>query len=366
MQTLTATTAKNYLVSAGFLPADEPLAVRELSGGVSNVVLLIERISGERLVLKQALPRLRVEQEWLCSIERIWREVEVLRLCSRLLEQGTGLRDQDTGDRGEENIEVRVPAVLFEDRENYCFAMTAAPSAHRTWKSLLLDGQTDESIAAACGTLLGRLHARSWNDPGIASSLDDRTFFRDLRISPYYDRIAEVHPDLAPQIQRVSEAIWQHRRCLVHGDFSPKNLLVAGSQLWLIDFEVGHFGDGAFDLGFFLTHLLLKAFVAGARADRYLQLITRFHGAYNAELLPVVGRMEHAQLWQRSCGALAGCLLARVDGKSPVDYLTPPLAATVRQTARELLRIPPESIDELLARVTSAALPAAAPQLPLS
>lgn len=364
MQTLTATTAKDYLVSAGLIPADEPLAVRELAGGVSNVVLLIERTNGERLVLKQALPRLRVEQEWLCSIERIWREVEVLRLCGRLLDQGTAGRE--TRDRGQVNIEVRVPAVLFEDRENYCFAMTAAPPAHCTWKSLLLDGKTDESIAAACGTLLGQLHARSWNDPGIAGSLDDRTFFRDLRISPYYDRIREVHPDLSPQIQQVSEAIWQHRRCLVHGDFSPKNLLVAGRELWLIDFEVGHFGDGAFDLGFFLTHLLLKAFVAGVRGDEYLHLIAQFHAAYDAELLPVVGLSEHKQLWQRTCGALAGCLLARVDGKSPVDYLTPPLAATVRQSARELLRAPPESIDELLARVISEALPPAAPQLPLS
>ncbi|MEX2027661.1 MAG: phosphotransferase, partial [Pirellulaceae bacterium] len=319
---MTIASAGEYLAARGFISRDERLAVRELSGGVSNIVLLVERESGQRLVLKQALPRLRVTQEWLCSIERIWREVDVLRLCGRLLESGV---------RGQGGIVVRVPEVLFEDRENYCFAMTAAPAENRTWKELLLAGQADVAISAACGRLLGRLHARSWNDPEIARQLDDRTFFRDLRISPYYDRIREVHRDLADNIERISDSIWQHRRCLVHGDFSPKNLLVAEGELWLIDFEVGHFGDGAFDLGFFLTHLVLKSFVAGDRADEYLALIDAFRGAYQAEALPVAGAGELAQLWLRTCGALAGCLLARVDGKSPVDYLTPRLQVGVRE-----------------------------------
>jgi 5-methylthioribose kinase len=252
-----------------------------------------------------------------------------------------------------------VPSVLFEDRENYCFAMTAAPAEHQTWKAILLAGQADVAIAEACGRLLGRLHARSWNDAEMARLLDDRTFFRDLRISPYYGRIAEVHSDLAEQIQQVSDSIWSHRRCLVHGDYSPKNLLVAGRELWLIDFEVGHYGDGAFDLGFFLTHLVLKTFVAGPRAAEYLALIAAFRAAYDDQLLPVAGSAELAQLWQRTIGALSGCLLARVDGKSPVDYLAAPLAQVVRQTARQLLREPPADFDELLVRVTQAAQSAA-------
>ncbi len=357
--TLSAATAADYLMSRGRVPAGVPLRVRELAGGVSNVVLLVDRAGGERLVLKQALPRLRVEQEWLCSIERIWREVEVLRLCGALL-AATADREPETG-----KITLRIPQVLFEDRENYCFGMTAAPAEHRTWKELLLTGEAETPIAAACGRLLGTLHAGSWLDANVARQFDDRTFFRDLRISPYYDRIRQVHPDLANAIGRVSDAIWQHRRCLVHGDFSPKNLLVAGSQLWLIDFEVGHYGDPAFDLGFFLTHLALKAFVAGDRAAKYLALIDAFRRTYDAELLPAAGQAELSALWQRTIGALAGCLLARVDGKSPVDYLAPPLQAAVRKAARELLASPPSDFSELLSRVT-AAVAAAAPQSPSS
>ena len=358
MLSLTTASAADYLTDRGLAAAHEPLTVRELAGGVSNVVLLVERPGGERLVLKQALPRLRVEQQWLCSIERIWREVEVLRLCGRLLQEGvrvqeSGDRGQGAGDRG--RFLVRVPEVLFEDRDNYCFAMTAAPTEHRTWKELLLAGHADAQIAQACGWLLGRLHADTWNDAEVARLLDDRTFFRDLRISPYYDRIAEVHADLAIPIQQVTSSIWEHRRCLVHGDFSPKNLLVADGELWLIDFEVGHFGDGAFDLGFFLTHLVLKTLVAGPRGADYLALITTFRAAYDEELLPAAGAAGTAQLWQRTVGALSGCLLARVDGKSPVDYLTDPLAQAVRRTARDLLRSPPRNFDELLSRAIQAA-----------
>jgi 5-methylthioribose kinase len=346
MQSLSATTAANYLVARGVIPPDDAVLVRELSGGVSNVVLLVERQGGERLVLKQALPRLRVEQEWLCSIERIWREVEVLRRCGEMVSGR------------ESGVSVRVPTVLFEDRENYCFAMTAAPKEHRTWKELLLGGQADSAIAAACGTLLGRIHAGSWNDMEIAAQLDDRTFFRDLRISPYFVRTGEVHRDLQTPILSISDGIWHHRRCLVHGDFSPKNLLVADGELWLIDFEVGHYGDPAFDLGFFLTHLVLKAFVAGEQSADFLSLIGAFRSTYNAELLPVAGASEHERVWQRTCGALAGCMLARVDGKSPVDYLTRQLQAAVRQAARDLLQLPPVDFDELLARVRPAALSA--------
>lgn len=346
MQPLTAASAADYLRARGFVVGDD-VQVRELTGGVSNVVLLVARLSsGERFVLKQALPRLRVQQEWLCSIERIWREVDVLRLCGKLL--------GDSGDDRPAAIQALVPQVLFEDRENYCFGMTVAPANHRTWKELLLSGQTDVALADACGTLLGRLHARSWNDAEVAARLDDRTFFRDLRISPYFDRISEVHPDLSGQIQRISDAIWRHRRCLVHGDFSPKNLLVAGRELWLIDFEVGHFGDGAFDLGFFLTHLVLKAFLAGPRAADYFALIDAFRRSYDAELHSIAGANEVSMLWQRTIGALAGCLLARIDGKSHVDYLTPALAQVVRQTSRDLLQKPPAGFDELLSRIKSA------------
>ena len=269
---------------------------------------------GEAFVLKQARGRLRVKEEWLCPVERIWHEVEA---CERAVKSST---------RGSEGMpRAVVPQLLWEDRVNYAYAMTAAPPEHTTWKQLLLVGDLESSrpLTIACGRLLGQLHAASWKGRGLAAALYDPRYFELLRLDPYYRQIARVHADLAPAIERLIDSIWQHRLCLVHGDFSPKNLLVWPCHVMLIDFEVGHFGDPAFDLGFFLTHLVLKSIWAGERRQEYLDLATQFWRTYAAALAAGVGSDPAAAIEQRMLLNLAACLLARVDGKSPVDYLPP-------------------------------------------
>ncbi|MCI0361897.1 MAG: phosphotransferase [Planctomycetaceae bacterium] len=350
MLEINAQTAAGYLRERGHVGPHEPIDVAELAGGVSNVVLLVtlpER--GERLVLKQARGQLRVKEEWLCPVERIWREAEVLRVCAGLL------RSAERGTRNEEQPPVvasffrtGVPSVLWEDRANYCLAMTAALPNSRTWKEMLLRGRTKLSlpIAAAAGRLLGRLHAGSWCDTALSSALADRSYFDLLRLDPYYRHAAKNHPDLAPRLAELVDSVWNHRRCLVHGDYSPKNLLVWPVQLWLIDHEVGHFGDPAFDLGFFLTHLVAKAIHARAACRLYLDLAAMFWREYRAVLAPVVPISELADLKSRMLLNLAGCLLARVDGKSPLEYLDDAERRVIRQLGREWLVSPPERLTE--------------------
>jgi len=283
-----------------------------------------------------------VQQEWLCSIERIWREVEVLEICGQLLASG-GRQPPDNNLASAWSV--RVPKILFSDRPNYCYAMTAAPSGHQTWKEQLLSGQADTGIVAACGELLGKLHAGSWRNPELAARLEDRTFFDSLRLDPYYRRLAVVRGDLAGILTKLIDDTYATRLSLVHGDFSPKNLLISPGHIWLIDFEVGHFGDLAFDLGFFLTHLALKATHAGQRRGDYLALIDAFWKAYQAALIPVVTREELADLSRRSALHWAACMLARVDGKSPVNYLSVPEQMAVRQIAKNMLLRPLHSVE---------------------
>ena len=214
----------------------------------------------------------------------------------------------------------QVPRLLFEDRENFLFAMTAAPPQHTTWKQQLMAGNVDPQVAAACGQLLGKLHAHTWLDETTARDFDDRQFFDDLRLDPYYRQIAKVHEPLAPTIHALIDSVLTHRRCLVHGDFSPKNLLLWNEGLMLIDFEVGHYGDPAFDLGFFLTHLVLKTIHHGTRRDDYLALIESFTRHYRQQLANHITPEELTSLEHRAVQNLAGCMLARVDGKSRVDY----------------------------------------------
>ena len=341
MLPLTPNTAAAYLRERGLLAPHAAADIRELSGGVSSTVLLVhqQRSEGD-FVLKQALPQLKVQQEWLCSIERIWREIEVLEICGNLLanETASGLR---------------VPTLISSDRTNYCYAMTAAPEGHKTWKELLLAGNADPAVAAACGKLLGALHAGSWKDADLASRLADRTFFDALRLDPYYRRVAQVHPDLAPVLSALIDETYSTRLSFVHGDFSPKNLLVSPGEIWLIDFEVGHFGDPAFDLGFFLTHLALKAVYAGPQRGAYLQLIEVFWASYQSRVAMTITADKLADLSRRAALHWSACLLARIDGKSPVDYLSHPQRSLVRDVSSQLIRRPANGIEEMQTRLQS-------------
>jgi 5-methylthioribose kinase len=308
---LTATNAVEYLRSRGHVTHEESAQARELTGGVSNMVIHVTRSGGNDLVLKQARGQLNVAEPWYCDVERIWREVDVLQICSELIQK----RAADSA------LRIVTPQFLFTDRENYLYAMTAAPREHVVWKQELLRGVARSDVAFACGTLLGTLHARSWHDASLAQQLDDRHFFEDLRLDPYYRQIARVHENLTPEIERLIASVWHERHCLVHGDFSPKNLLVHGDCVWLIDFEVGHYGDPAFDLGFFLSHLMLKSAYHAPRHRPIFELIDAFWNAYCAEMQRIVSADELAALVRRAIRNVAGCILARLDGKSKIDYL---------------------------------------------
>lgn len=339
--------AADYLRAVGRVDAHEKVEVTWLSGGVSNVVLQVsvgdladDQLSYREFVLKQARNQLRVPEPWFCSVERIRTEVAVLRRYSEL---ATSLP-----------VPAQVPCVLFEDVENYAFAMTAAPRGHRTWKQCLLAGEYDESIAVACGGLLGVLHGATWHQVHDEQQFADRTFFDDLRLDPYYRHVARGFPELAGSLNRLIDSVWSERHALVHADFSPKNLLVWPAGLMLIDCEVGHYGDPAFDLGFFLAHLVLKTFrVGGARETAEgaacYRLTTRFWDAYRRSLGECVDRTSIEALERRGIANLAGCLLARLDGKSQVDYLQD--KSPVRAAARRLLLDTPHSwqdVEDLL------------------
>jgi hypothetical protein len=350
MLEITAQSAAEYLRASGRIEASEPAEVRELAGGVSNVVLLVTLPARcERFVIKQARGQLRVKEVWLCPVERIWREVEVLRACGQLLRNtDCGLRNEMRMEKVWRLFQPSVPDVLWEDRSNFCFAMTAAPARHRTWKSLLLTRPSalDPYIAATCGRLLGRLHAGSWLDAALSVQLANRTYFDQLRIDPYYRHAAKNHPDLAPRLFALIDSLEDHRLCLVHGDFSPKNLLVSKGHTWLIDHEVGHFGDPAFDLGFFLTHLVAKAIHAREGCRRFLELVAVFWREYRRVLAATVGDYDLTDLTGRMLLNLAGCLLARVDGKSPLEYLNESERGVARQLGREWLVQPPERLTQ--------------------
>ncbi len=334
MREIDASTAAAYLCEMGWVPRDAKVLVRELSGGVSNIVLRVDLPGKHPFVLKQCRERLRVPMEWHAPLDRIWTEYTCLQLLHAILPQGV------------------VPEILFEDRQNYLFAMTCAPDDSITWKTHLMAGRIDASVASRLGTLLATIHAEAPAYPVLRGSLRDTSLFEELRVDPYYRTAARAHPDLSDRINALIDRMDrpESERTLVLGDFSPKNILVHAGGLILLDFECAHAGDPAFDLGFFLSHLLLKAIHAATRdPDRvrdYLALCLRFWCSYLDRIdLDLAVRSE---LVRRTIAHASACCLARVDGKSPVEYLDRWGQALARSFAREALVSEPATWDDLV------------------
>ena len=319
---LQADNAAEYLGGRGM--AGEAVRITELGGGVSNTVLLVEA-DDRRFVLKQALGKLRVQDDWFSDRERVFRESAAMRWLRPHLPAGS------------------VPEILFEDRENCLFAMSAGPPEAETWKALLMRGQADAGVAGTIGGMLGKMVSSSWRDPEAERVFGDQTVFDQLRLDPYYRTTAARHPDLKQQFDRLMRESSSRRVSLVHGDWSPKNFLVLAGTVMAIDFEVTHFGDPAFDAAFLLNHLLLKSFYRPAWSAALGRAALAFWEACRAGVPKECGWIEAATLSHLGC-----LLLARVDGKSPAEYITDPALRTrVREFARQLIIAPPDHVADV-------------------
>ncbi len=304
----------SYLQDQGICDPSGPTAVEALPGGVSNTVLAVR--CGEReYVLKQALARLQVEDEWLSDVERIEREAE----CQKFL---LGLLDETT-----------IPPVVMQDRENHAYVMQRVPRDRQNWKELLLAGHSDPRPAQRAGEILGIVHNRTAGDPDCVQLFAGKRYFVQLRLDPYYGKVAQVYPRLQESLQRLSKELLERDLCFVHGDYSPKNMLVKNGDMTLLDFEVGHYGNPVFDLGFFLTHLFLKTLKHRRRFGDYQELIRVFWRSYVAQL----GRLDPEKMEVSFLPHLGVIMLARIDGKSKVNYLTTDEQDWVRNFAPALI-----------------------------
>lgn len=274
----------------------------ELAWGVSNIVLRVDT-PVRSFVVKQSRKQLRTPIEWFSQLERVWREVDTMRALDGLLPAGA------------------VPRVLFEDRENYLFAMEAVEADHRVWKAELLDGNLDAGIATRLGVLLAAIHRDSAGQDELIEKPGDRTIFDELRLDPFYRYMAETtsNEDLRNSLRSLIDDTLARQHCLVLADFSPKNILLTSSGPVVVDFETAHIGDPGFDIGFFLSHVLLKVVFHHQRAGEALDLSRVFWQAYCEELGEPVG--GHVDLERQCVRHLGACMLSRVDGKSRVDYL---------------------------------------------
>lgn len=321
---------RGYLRATARIGPEEEPAIRVLGGGVSNRVVLVERPSGEAWVVKQALAKLRVPVDWFSPPERIHREARGLRWLATLAPPGT------------------TTPLVFEDHDEHLLGMAAVPSPHDNWKTMLLAGRLERDQVDQFARLLGTIHRLSHERRAeVEPPFADRGFFESLRLEPYYGYAATQVAAAAPFLTDLVAATLARRDTLVHGDYSPKNVLVHRGRLVLLDHEVIHFGDPGFDLGFALTHLLAKAHHLPDFRAAFAEAANGFWSVYR----DTVGDAPWAVgLEARAVRHTLGCLLARVAGRSPLEYLGPSERERQRGAVVGMLEQPPRTVPALVDR----------------
>lgn len=262
-------------------------------------------------MLKQPLPKLATDIDWIADVRRIHREMGAMRLLAALLPRHA------------------VPEIVHADAEHHVCVMTSAPEGAQSWKQRLMSGVLEPPVAHSAGSLLRTIQQKSHEiDARTRHSFMDPIFFEQLRIAPFHRFLIDRYPALREPICGLIEDLLSRQRCLVHGDFSPKNMLIdTQGAIVLLDFEVAHWGHPLYDVSFCLGHLMLKGWVLGREAEG-LELIQEFLRGYDRS---VEGLIPHLGLM----------LLARLDGKSPMPYVKgDALRARIRAVAKDWIQRP--------------------------
>lgn len=307
-----------------FEPGVDATAV-QLEGGVSSDIWRVD-LGSQSIALKRALPQLKVAADWQAPVERNAYEVAWFEVAGAL-------------------VPGAVPRLLGSDATAGYFAMEYLdPVTYRLWKTELAEGRVVPQFAGLVGDRLGRIHAGTADRPEIAERFATDAIFHPIRLEPYLEAAALAHPDRAKPLAELVAVTARTKRALVHGDISPKNILIGPQGPVFLDAECAWFGDPAFDLAFCLNHLLLKCLWVPASARALLESFEALRSAYAAH----VTWEPPAEVDRRAARLLPGLLLARVDGKSPVEYLTgEPERDTVRRVARQLLADPVDHLADV-------------------
>lgn len=309
---------RDALVRLGLVDDAADVGFARLTGGVSSDIWRVDLPDGP-VCIKRALPTLRVAMEWQAPVERNAYEVAWMQTAAAIVPSS-------------------VPRVIAHDARAGLFAMDYLdPGAYRSWKQELRRGRADLGVAAAVGRRIARIHSATAGDAAVAARFATDAIFHAIRAEPYLEATAARHPDLRAALFELSRRTMAQQRALVHGDVSPKNIVIGPQGPVFLDAECAWYGDPAFDIAFCLNHMLLKCLWVPAAAPGFL-------GCFDAlaeSWLAGVDWEPAAEAESRAATLLPGLFLGRVDGRSPVEYLTAETERErVRRVARDLLARP--------------------------
>ncbi|GJE12096.1 phosphotransferase [Methylobacterium longum] len=314
-----------FLNRSGLVKPGEGVQLVPLTGGVASDIFRVE--VGERtFVVKKALARLRVAQEWNAPVSRNASEVGWFIEAQRAVPQA-------------------VPDILAHDPALGLFAMTYLdPAHHSIWKNELRDGRVSAGFAAAVGQAVVAIHEATARSAEVARRFSNDETFHAIRLEPYLEATARRHGDLAEELCALSRDTLRRKLALVHGDVSPKNILAGPAGPVLLDAECAWYGEPAFDLAFCLNHLLLKCVWKRQHAAQYLASFDALAAAY----ISGVGWEPPEAVEARAARLLPALFLGRIDGKSPAEYITTEAdRERVRRVARHLIASRPKRLSHI-------------------
>jgi aminoglycoside phosphotransferase (APT) family kinase protein len=318
---------RNLVESLGLGEAAEVTGVYPLTGGVASDIARVD-VGGTSYCVKFALEKLKVAEDWRAPVHRNKAEYAWLEAVSRIAPQS-------------------VPKLHGRSDIENGFAMEFLDSTQSIlWKENLLHGEPNIEHAAAVGALLGKSHATTSTSQFDRQAFTNRDDFQSLRLDPYLNFTATRHPDLSRYLKGQVNSLYACEQVLVHGDVSPKNILLRGDTPILLDAECATMGDACFDLAFCMNHFLLKAI---HRPDHQAVLLAAVGALWEAYVPHIVWE-DAASVEARTTVLLPMLMLARVDGKSPVEYLNIPAQEAVRQLAIPAIVSPGSRLDHLISR----------------
>jgi aminoglycoside phosphotransferase (APT) family kinase protein len=316
---------RQFLNRSGLVKPGERVQLVPLTGGVASDIFRVE-VGDRSFVVKKALARLRVAQEWNAPVARNASEVGWFIEAKRAVPQA-------------------VPDILAHDPDLGLFAMTYLdPENYPIWKDELRHGRVDPAFASAVGQAIVAVHNATANSADVARRFANDETFHAIRLEPYLEATARRHSDLAEELCALSRETIGRKLVLVHGDVSPKNILVGPAGPVLLDAECAWFGEPAFDLAFCLNHLLLKCVWKRQNAPQYLACFDALSAAYRSNV-----RWEAPESVEaRAARLLPALFLGRVDGKSPVEYITTDVdRERVRRASRHLIVSRPQRLSHV-------------------
>jgi aminoglycoside phosphotransferase (APT) family kinase protein len=315
------------LIRIGLVDDGAAIVAEPLSGGVSSDIWKVTT-PRRTFCVKRALAKLKVAQDWRAPVERSAYEAKWIATARTFVPQAA-------------------PEIFGYDETAGVLALAWYDPAHyKLWKAELRDGRVAIRVAEQVGAALAKIHSGTAGSDRCAADFATDTIFHAIRLEPYLLGAGREHPELSARLQWLVERTASTKRALVHGDVSPKNILVGPTGPLLLDAECAWYGDPAFDVAFCLNHLLLKCLWAPSAVVALLAAYDALAESY----LAAQTVEPRAELEARAAHLLPGLFLARIDGKSPVEYITRERDKDrIRLVARLFLLKPAETLAEIRA-----------------